>query len=382
MTGGGSISDSPYVVQTLDNLADLPPEPWDALFDAGRNPCVSHAFLGTLEDTGCVGSDTGWQPQHLLVRDQSGRVVAAAPVYRKTHSRGEFVFDWAWADALERAGHAYYPKLVCCVPFTPVPGPRIAGQQSGVRAILETLADQSESGAASSVHLLFPEPPPETDEPWLERRDVRYVWSNRGFANFDAFLSELSSKRRKEIRRERRKLSEQGIQFEFRAGETASESHWDRVYELYARTYLIRGQHPYLAPEFFPTYAQRAPGRVILIEAWVDDELLAVAIAIRGDDTLFGRHWGTARDVDGLHFETCYYQGIEYCIDNGLQRYDAGVQGEQKRMRGFEPAVTRSVHHIGHPGLRDAVAAFLERERAAVEDWAEAAQAHSAYRKA
>lgn len=368
-------------LQTVERLDDLPASEWERLFDADQHPCVSHAFLSTLETTGCVGQDTGWQPRHQIVRDSQGKLVAAAPVYEKTHSRGEFVFDWAWADALERAGHAYYPKWVCCVPFTPVPGPRIVGSAEGVNAIYAGLATRSGSGEISSVHVLFPSNTAHADPRWMERRDLRYVWSNQQYPDFDAFLGQLSSKRRKEIRRERRKLAAAGIHYRFRPGESADAAHWARVYALYARTYLIRGQHPYLTPEFFPCYAQRAPGRVVLIEAWVADELLAVAIALRGRDTLFGRHWGTAQDIDGLHFETCYYQGIEYCIEHGLGRYDAGVQGEQKRMRGFEPAVTRSMHHIGHPGLRDAVDAFLARERVAVDDWADAAQSHSAYRK-
>lgn len=351
------------------------------MFAAERNPCVSHDFLRALEDTGCVGPGTGWHPLHQVARDAQGRIIAAAPVYEKMHSRGEFVFDWAWADALERVGEAYYPKRVCCVPYTPVPGPRVAGSPAGVACVLAELARQCDQGAASSTHILFPDTVPTGSCDWMERRDVRYVWSNRGYPDFDAFLAQLSAKRRKEIRRERRKLAQAGIRFRYRSGETADADHWAKVYALYARTYQIRGQQPYLNPDFFPVYAERAPGRVLLIEAWLNNTLLAVAIAIKGQDTLFGRHWGTAQDIDGLHFETCYYQGIEYCIEHGLIRYDAGVQGEQKRMRGFEPTVTRSMHHIGHPGLRDAVDAFLARERLAVDEWAEAAQAHSAYRK-
>ena len=370
-------------IESVESIASVDADVWDRLFDAGHNPCVSHAFLHALEITGCVGEHTGWRPRHLLAHDADGRLVAAAPAYLKTHSRGEFVFDWAWADALERAGHAYYPKLVCCVPFTPVPGPRIAGDPGAAQLVRQAFEAQCAAGAASSAHLLFPAT--DQDAPcsadWMERRDLRYVWSNNRYPDFDGFLTQLSSKRRKEIRRERRRLAEQGIQFLCRPADGLDAAHWQTVYALYARTYHVRGQSPYLTPEFFPTYAALAPGRVLLIEVHLDQRLLAVAIAIVGDDTLFGRHWGTAVDVDGLHFETCYYQGIDYCIRHGLARYDAGVQGEQKRMRGFEPAVTRSLHHIAHPGLRRAVDVFLSEERRAVSDWAQSAQEHSAFRK-
>ncbi|WP_348675089.1 GNAT family N-acetyltransferase [uncultured Abyssibacter sp.] len=376
-----TVADPRPPVETLSSIESVDPLSWDRLFDAGHNPCVSHAFLHALEAAGCVGDHCGWTPQHQIIRDDHGGLIAAAPVYLKTHSRGEFVFDWAWADALERAGHAYYPKLVCGVPFTPVPGPRIAGQPDGVERILDALRAQCARGEASSVHVLFPTTAPTADDQWLERRDLRYVWSNDGYADFDGFLAELTSKRRKTIRRERRRLGEQGIHFTTRLADDLDATHWQAVHALYARTYLIRGQRPYLTPEFFPAYAALAPGRVLLIEAHLDDRLLAVAIAIVGDDTLFGRHWGTAIDVDGLHFETCYYQGIEYCIEHRLTRYDAGVQGEQKRMRGFEPFITRSLHHIAHPGLRRAVNAFLAEERRAVADWAESAEEHSAFRR-
>lgn len=366
-------------------MAQIDPDDWDRLFDAGRNPCAAHAYLHTLETTGCVGPETGWTPAHHVLVDESGALTAAAPVYDKSHSYGEFVFDFAWANALHRVGIAYYPKRVCAIPFTPVPGPRVAGiDDDAVAALAGHLRDAASQSDMSSMHVLFPDPAPAGTSSWLQRRDVRFVWHNRvgeQDADFEAFLAQLSSKRRKDIRRECRRVAEAGISFRERAGDQLDDAEWRVVYERYARTYLVRGQRPYLTPTFFPTLAGRMPGRVRVTEALHNGQVLAVAIALQGDDTLFGRHWGTSHDVDGLHFVTCYYQGIAHCLAQGLAHYDAGVQGEQKRARGFEPVMTRSLHWIDHPGLRDAVADFLRAETDAVGQWCEHAADRSAYRK-
>ena len=373
-------------LRTLSHIDAVPAAAWDSLFDAAAQPCLRHAFLSTLEATGAVGGDTGWTPAHRVAEADDGTLLAAMPGYQKQHSYGEFVFDWAWANALHELGQPYYPKLVSAIPFTPVPGPRVLGTDDTARAALITsLQDACEDGEASSAHVLFTHADINFETGWLKRRDIRYVWRNRTpkpYADFDDFLGALSSKRRKEIRRERRRVAEQGIEFETRYGETLSDAEWAAVDACYARTYAVRGQAPYLGADFFPSLAAKCPQTVVVFCAKWRGELVAAALALQGRDTLFGRHWGCRADLHSLHFETCYYQGIAHCIRNGLACYDAGVQGAQKLSRGFDAEMSQSEHYIAEPRLRAAVGDFLQRERLQVAAMCDDAKAHSAYRQA
>jgi hypothetical protein len=364
-------------------VGDLPASEWDALGDAD-NPFVEHAFLAALEASGSVGPGTGWVPRPVVAR-QGGRLVGAVPLYVKTDSYGEFVFDFAWARAAQQLRVPYYPKLLCAVPFTPAAGPRFGARSDAARATLLRAVDAAwrESGLGS-LHALFLD---ERDAGaadaggWLARHDVQFHWWRGQAGSFEEFLSQLSHDKRKKIRRERRQVAEAGIRFEWRRGDELTEAQWARVYALYANTYEERGQPPYLTPGFFLDYGRRpgTPLRLVLGHAG-GDAPVAVALTLRGGDTLYGRHWGCAEKHRGLHFETCYYQGMELCFAEGLARFDAGTQGPHKLARGFEPVLTRSAHRLADARLAAAVADALARERAAVARDRGLLAAHSAYR--
>ena len=373
---------APPLVRQLSRIADIPAADWDALYGSSY-PFTQHAFLDALEQHRCVGGATGWEPCHLVLED-AGEVVAAMPLYRKLHSYGEFVFDFAWAEASHRIGVPYYPKLLCAIPFTPATGPRLGARTPEARrALLAHAAAQLAPGGPGSIHALFLD---EADaaaaagEGWLERNDVQFHWHGRDDANFEAFLARLSHDKRKKIRRERRRVAEAGIGFEWRKGEELDEAQWAEVYALYGNTYEERGQAPYLTPGFFLDYGRRPGSPLRLILARDGARLIAVAITLQGGDTLYGRHWGCAERYDGLHFETCYYQGIELCLAEHLAHFDAGAQGAHKLARGFEPVVTRSAHRLEDARLAQAVDAFLERERAAVARHQSLLAEHSPYR--
>ena len=367
----------------IDGLSSIAAGQWDALFD-GQFPFVRHAFLEALERHRCVGDETGWRPFHLIASDETEKLVGAVPLYLKAHSYGEFVFDFGWADASRRLGQPYYPKLLCAIPFTPSVGPRIGATCAAVKtALVETLKQQLGELPVSSIHGLFAD---ETDarifagSGWLQRTDLQFQWFNHGDTDFAGFVSRLSSDKRKKILRERRRVAEAGIHFEIRRGDELSESEWMSVYALYANTYEERGQAPYLTPEFLLDYGRRpgTPMRVIL--AHEGPRLVAAALTLQAGDTLYGRHWGAADHYHSLHFECCYYQGIEHCLREGLQRYDAGTQGEHKLARGFTPVVTRSFHLLRHPRLHGAVEDFLIHERQLVEARRQELMQHSPYR--
>lgn len=367
----------------MPHIRDVPAAAWDTLH-ASPYPFARHAFLAALEDHGCVGRDTGWEPCHLVLDGPDGTLAGAMPLYRKRHSYGEFVFDFAWADAAGRAGLPYYPKLLCAIPFTPVTGPRFAAVSAPAReALLAALERAREDEGLSSAHALFLD---EADAEaaraagWLERHDVQFHWHGRGDATFEDFLARLSHDKRKKIRRERRKVAEAGITFERRAGDELGEAEWAEVYALYGNTYEERGQAPYLTLPFFLDYGRRPGSPVRLILARAGARLVAVAVTLAAGDTLYGRHWGCAGRYDGLHFETCYYQGIELCLAEGLAHFDAGAQGAHKLARGFEPVVTRSAHRLADARLARAVGAFLERERAVVAQRQSLLAEHSPYR--
>lgn len=373
-------------IETLSSLGELPATEWDTLAPAGQ-PFLRHAFLSALEDSGSVGAHCGWQPAHRLLRDGDGRLCAAAPAYVKSHSRGEYVFDWSWADACARAGIPYYPKLLLAVPFSPVGGARLLARDSACgAALLGSVEDGLALEGLSGAHLNF------TDEfadqllsgraGWLERLGCQFHWRNRGYRDFQDFLDALASRKRKQLRKEREQVAGQGIDFDWRRGDELSEAEWDFVHACYANTYAVRGQRPYLSRAFFSLLAARMPEAIRVVLARQGTRPVAMAFFLQGGDCLYGRYWGCLAEFDRLHFETCFYQGLEQAIGAGLARFDAGAQGEHKLVRGFEPVLTRSWHRLRHPGLHAAVAQFLVEERAGVLAYVEQARAALPYRQA
>lgn len=369
---------------TFSRLSDLPASDWDALLPDGQ-PFLRHAFLASLEDSGSVGGRSGWQPAHRLLRDAAGRLLAALPAYVKTHSYGEYVFDWAWADACRRAGIRYYPKLLCAVPFTPVGGARLLGETQAAGALLDALTSELHEQGFSSLHVNFTDPPADAllagREGWLQRLGCQFHWFNRGYRDFQDFLDALASRKRKQLRKEREQVVGQGIEFDWREGHQLDEADWDFVHACYANTYRVRGQAPYLTRGFFSLLAERMPEAIRVVLARRNGRPLAMAFSLVGGDSLYGRYWGCLAEFDRLHFETCFYQGIDYALAHGLRRFDAGAQGEHKLIRGFEPVITRSWHYLLHPGLRQAVADFLRQEEAEVLAYADEARGQLPYRQ-
>jgi predicted N-acyltransferase len=377
--GGRKIAATvPAQTRILASIDQLEAGQWNAL--AGPdNPFVQHEYLSSLESSACLGPGTGWQPQHLVLQEE-GRILGALPLYLKSDSWGEFVFDQSWAHAYEQAGLPYYPKLVSAVPFTPVTGPRLLAPAHSPGIQLQLLAaarDLAEQMRLSSVHVLFPDKESLEAlkrEGWLCRKDCQFHWFNHDYHSFEHFLEGFSSKRRKTTRRERRKIAEAGIFFRQLSGDRISEREWDFLYRCYASTFLRRGRHPYMTPDFFRSVGAKMGSRLLAIQAEQSGNPLAAAIFFIGTDTLYGRYWGSMAQVDSLHFETCYYQGIKYCIEHGLKRFDPGTQGEHKIARGFDPVFTWSAHWIVHPGFRRVIEQYLERESLHVENYREAAR--------
>jgi len=372
----------------IERIAEVSATDWDRLFQPS-SPFVRHRFLDAMERGGCVGAARGWLPHHALLEDASGQLLAAAPLYFKQHSYGEFVFDFSWAQASHGIGVPYYPKWLIAAPFTPSTGPRFGAVDAAARhELLQRLVQAYERAGHSSLHALFLN---DVDAAAAEatgaiaRHDVQFHWRNDGYADFSDFVARLTSDKRKKILRERRRVAEAGIRFEWLPGEALDEDQWRQVYALYGNTYEERGQAPYLSLQFFLDYGC-APGSPIrLILGYEGKRMVAVAITIEGAGqpgadatgaTLYGRHWGAAEHYHSLHFETCYYQGIDYCIQHGIARYDAGAQGQHKLARGFAPVVTRSAHWLAEPRLRSAVRRALDRERAQVADWCETLSDH------
>ncbi len=375
-------------VQVLDGITEVAAGDWNALAGASH-PFLRHEFIHALEESGCASPQTGWQPCHLLLSHED-QPVAAMPLYLKSHSRGEFVFDWAWASAYQRAGYDYYPKLLSAVPFTPVTGPRFLHSdskrcQEDARSLL--LAGAVEFGerlAASSLHCLFPSP---EDARWMEgkgmmlRTDCQFQWRDGGYRDFADFLDSFSSSKRKKINRERRRVQEAGILFETLHGQDLMPDLWETLYPLYAASYLKRGQLPYLNHDFFTRVTRSMPESIVLFVARRDGEAIALAICFRSDTALYGRYWGSTGRHHSLHFETCYYQGIEYCIREGLTLFDPGVQGEHKLARGFKPATSFSTHWVRHEGFADALTGYLAREREQVARYVEIAGQHLPFKQ-
>ncbi|WP_413044124.1 GNAT family N-acetyltransferase [Pseudomonas sp. YJ42] len=372
-------------IQTLSCLADIAPARWDALLGDHPQPFLRHAFLASLEDSGSVGRRSGWRPQHQLLSDAQGAAIAALPLYRKTHSSGEYVFDWAWADACHRAGIEYYPKLLCAVPFSPVCGARLLGDCEAAGELLDQLTEGLAENGHSSLHVNFTEAAADAvfqgRDGWLERIGCQFHWHNRGYRDFQDFLDALTSRKRKQLRKEREQVAGQGIEFDWREGHQLGEAEWDFVYACYANTYYVRGQAPYLTRSFFSLLAERMPEAIRVVLARQGGRMVAMAFSLVDAHGLYGRYWGCLAEFDRLHFETCFYQGIDQAIAAGLSRFDAGAQGEHKLIRGFEPVITRSWHYLRHPGLRAAVSEFLEQERVGVRRYAEAARNALPYRQ-
>ena len=359
-------------IRVLNGLQQVSPESWNRL--AGNaNPFVRYEFLRALEDSGCVRAETGWYPQHLLLEDDANELVAAAPAYLKTHSYGEYVFDWAWADAYERSGHSYYPKLVFAIPFSPVTGPRILAQNlTGdiVEAMAAGARELADARGASSIHWLFTPADLNShlaNNNYMQRTGFQYHWQNHDYANFDDFLAEFSSDKRKKVKRERRLVREQGVRMEIVEGNDMTAQLWDRFYEFYRSTIVNHGAIAYLNREFFGEIGEKLADAIVMVFAWQDDECIAGSINLKGDDALFGRYWGSDRFVDHLHFETCYYTAIEYCIANGFKRFEAGAQGGHKLSRGFLPTPTYSMHWLRHQEFSDAVERYLQQEQDGIE---------------
>ena len=352
-------------------IAEVPAADWDAC--AGDdNPFVCHAFLSALEDSGSANARTGWLPQHAVLRDEAGLIVAAAPMYAKSHSYGEYVFDHGWANAIERAGGTYYPKLQVAVPFSPVPGPRLLrrpGSGVPVSVLAQALEQACQSHKLSSVHITFCTEDEWSDlgeAGWLQRLGMQFHWENAGYADFEGFLGALSSRKRKVLRRERRDANACGLTFHALSGADITEAHWDAFYRFYQSTVDRKWGSAYLTRRFFSLLGERLGDRVVLMYAENAGVPVAGALNLAGSEALYGRNWGCRGDWPFLHFELCYYRAIDWAIAHGLQRVEAGAQGRHKIQRGYMPKATYSAHWIAHGGLRRAVAGFLEDEREGV----------------
>ena len=350
-------------LQITDTITALNPVDWDAL--AGDMPLLSHAFLNALETSGSVGDGTGWQSSHMLVFDDK-QLVGAMPLYLKTHSYGEYVFDWAWAEAYARNGLQYYPKLLSAIPFTPITSQRLLAIESEDQDLMiKALMQMMDKQQLSSVHVLFPDN--DSAEAfkragWLKRNGVQFRWQNENFHNFDAFLNTLSHDKRKKIRQERKKIGASGIVCKHIKGADITPEQWEFFYRCYENTYFEHRSSPYLTPSFFQQIGRTMPQSILLILAYVDSEPVAAALNIYNQTTLYGRYWGAVKYVPNLHFELCYYQAQEFCITENIQYFEGGAQGEHKLARGFKPRPTCSYHKIAHPQFARAIEEFVHRE--------------------
>lgn len=369
-----------------DSIRAIPAEAWNALTGT-RIPFLRHEYFAALETSGSLGPASGWTPCYLTAEDAHGTLLGAVPLFEKSDSRGEFVFDWGWAAALARTGRDYYPKLVAAIPYTPVPGPRLLLVPAAEKDVAQLLTREAlafaVSRGASSLHWLFV---PKSELPVLQatncivRTGCHFLWSNLGLSDFEAWLQTLTASRRKKIRRERRRIAEADIECRWQEGKDLRAEELNTAYKLYALTYYEHGMMPYLTANFFGELARRLPQALTVCFAYRGEEALACAIYLKDTAALYGRYWGAFEWVHSLHFELCYYQGIEYALAHGLERFHPGVQGEHKLLRGFEPTLHYSAHWLRDDDLRRAVAAFLEREREAIGEYAAEAAEFLPYR--
>ncbi|TVP58517.1 MAG: N-acetyltransferase [Halomonadaceae bacterium] len=373
----------------IQSLAEVDPGEWDQLRGCD-NPFLSHAFLYGLEKTGCTTARSGWAPQHWVQYHRDGRLQAAMPCYLKGHSYGEYVFDWAWAQAWAEHGLNYYPKLLTAVPFTPSAGPRLLmaadadGPALGATACADILARAATTGA-SSWHLLFPDSATiaavEDHPALMTRLNCQFHWHNRQYGDFEDFLATLTARKRKQIRKERRQVAQQEITLTTLSGTAITPEALEAFFVFYQATYSKHGQAPYLNLAFFQHLHQNLPQHLSLVMASHAGQYCAAALFLHDEQTLYGRYWGCLEEFDHLHFEACYYQGIDLCIARGLKSFDAGAQGEHKLRRGFEPRLFRSYHWVAHPGFRHAVADFCQRESQGIEAYAQQAEAGLPFRQ-
>ncbi len=374
--------------EIINSINDVDAAAWNRL-QGTDSPFLRHEFFAAMESSGSTGTGTGWHPCHVTLHDDQHQLIGAMPLYQKTNSWGEFVFDWAWADAYHHAGLKYYPKLVSAIPYTPATGARFlfaTGQDAEniAQIMLGVAIELTEKMQASSLHFLFPtaiEAEQLNREGFLIRKDCQFHWHNRDYHCFDDFLDELTSLKRKKLRRERRRIKESGISFRILHGHELDDDAWQTIMPLYSSSFWRRGKEPYLNERFFRTISRTLPERIVVMLALLKQEPIATAICFRSDNTLFGRYWGSSGRYHSLHFETCYYQGIDYCITNGLERFEPGTQGEHKISRGFVPTETWSAHWLSHPQFAAAIDDYLDRERHYIDEYMDAARQHVPYRK-
>ena len=373
----------------LDSIAQIDAASWNAMAGPAQ-PFLRHEFLLAMEESGCASARTGWDPKHVLIEDSAGAPVAAMPLFRKSHSRGEFVFDFSWAGAYAQHGLRYYPKLLTAVPFTPVSGPRVllgpkADPKTATAKLTRAVLDYASQGQLSSWHVLFPTEDTAADldrAGLILRRDCQFHWYNQGYASFEAFLATFTAEKRKKAKRERRRVAEAGIEFDTLHGGDMSPSLWRTVYAFYSDTFHRHGHEPYLNLDFFKRIAAAIPNALMLKVARIGAEPIAVAIFFVGSEALYGRYWGAGGNFHSLHFEACYYQGIEYCIEKGLQRFEPGTQGEHKVPRGFVPTLTHSAHYIADSRFAAAIRDYAQREARGVDSYAAAVNEHVPYHRA
>jgi len=379
--GGGGMQ-----ARTVRSIHDIDAAAWSELTQAScYTPFADYRFFSALEDSGSATPETGWAPAHLILEDAAGDLIGAAPMYLKSHSYGEYVFDHAWADAYQRAGGRYYPKLQISAPFTPATGPRLLAVDEAQRRRLAAAAAQAAAQmGVSSLHATFltsPDRQAFAEAGYLERIDQQFHWRNQGYDNFEGFLDALASRKRKTLRKERAAALEDGLTVQWVSGGDIQERHWDAFWEFYQDTGLRKWGQPYLTRAFFSLIGERMAERAALVFALRGDRPIAGALNFIGGDTLYGRYWGCSEPVRFLHFEICYYQAIDFAIAHGLARVEAGAQGEHKLARGYEPTPTYSAHWIADSGFRDAVARYLESERRHVGDGIEVLKTYAPFRK-
>lgn len=373
-------------VEIHDSIAEIDAHEWNRV--AGSTfPFLRHEFLAATEITGCVSPATGWTPRHLALYGPDGKIRAAMPLYEKAHSWGEFVFDWSWAQAYHRAGIDYYPKLISAVPFTPAPSTRLllgdGGDKDLARTLVTSAIQLARDTDCSSFHVLFPEPDELSvlRESGLQlRKDCQFHWHNQGYRDFDDFLRKFNSAKRKKVKRERRRVVEDGITFRCLHGEDTDHALWKDVYQLISVTFLRRGSMPYFDLDFFIDVSKHLPRTILLVLAKRQKALIAAAVFYESDNVLYGRYWGSDAHYNSLHFETCYYQGIEYCIANNKKIFETGTQGEHKLSRGFVPTATWSAHWLARPEFYAAIRSYLREEGQHIDRYMDAAGTHTPYR--
>lgn len=373
-------------VKTIRSINQIDSLSWNAL-TGSEYPFLRHEFLNALESNDCLGKKTGWIPHHLVFFTAKNELAGALPMYLKFNSFGEFVFDWSWADAYSRAGLAYYPKLVIASPFTPATGPRIlmSPKYAGIelfRTIMDSTIAYADQYGVSSAHWLFTSPWEGQNTPkLLQRIGCQFHWENKEYECFDDFLARMTSKKRKQIKKERRLAGDSGVRIRLVPGHQMDLDEWRSFHDLYRSTFIKHGNYPALTLGFFEQLGQSMGNQVLVALAYMRDDIIAAAFFLVGNDTLYGRYWGCNKDIPGLHFETCYYQGLEYCIEKGLKRFEPGAQGEHKISRGFLPASTQSLHWIKHSNFRAAIADFVNRDNEYMLRYIESLKLHSPFKK-